>query len=340
MAAYRKIGIRAFIAPLVGDLPTEQAYPACPGESRHYQPQRTEVILAWMEEAIQRFHKPQEGISILVGPTGLQLASDELYRGLIALSDKYGLARHTHCLETAAQKELSWQKSGCSAVAKLDQLGFLNAQTTLAHSIHLSEEDMAIVKERGATLVHNALSNLRLGSGIAPVIKYRDLGISVAIGCDGAASNDSQDMLEAIKIGTILHNITDPDYRKWITPAEALRFASHGGSRGLGYHDKTGTIADGFEADVGLYQLQNLSLLPKTDPLGMIVLGRPVNVVSHLWVAGRLVIAQHQPQTIDPQQLLTVVSSQSAYDFESAPKPTAVRDLCEPSYRRYKGLPP
>ena len=80
-----------------------------------------------------------------------------------------------------------------------------------------------MLAETKSTVVHNALSNLRLGSGIAPVLKYLQAGVNVSFGCDGAASNDGQDMLEAIKIGSILHNVTDPDYRHWDYTAQGDR---------------------------------------------------------------------------------------------------------------------
>ena len=116
--------------------------------------------------------------------------------------------------------------------------------------------------------MHNALSNLRLGSGIAPVLKYVAGGVNVAFGCDGAASNDGQDLLEAVKIGSFLHNVTDSDYRNWLTPQQSLRMATKGGFAGVGLSDHVGDIAVGQHADFVLYDLTNLCMLPKSDPLG------------------------------------------------------------------------
>ncbi len=98
----------------------------------------------------------------------------------------------------------------------------LRQRTTLAHCVWLNDADIAILAETQSTVVHNPLSNLRLGSGIAPILKYRQAGVNVTFGCDGASSNDSQDLLEAIKMGSILHNVTDSDYQHWITPRQLL----------------------------------------------------------------------------------------------------------------------
>ncbi|WP_377474759.1 MAG: amidohydrolase family protein [Microcoleus anatoxicus] len=101
--------------------------------------------------------------------------------------DRQNLCRHAHLLETRAQKQLAQEKYGCSAVAHLQQIGFLSSRTSLAHCVWLDDADIAIMAETKSTVVHNPLSNLRLGSGIAPILKYRQAGVNVSFGCDGAA---------------------------------------------------------------------------------------------------------------------------------------------------------
>ncbi len=162
---------------------------------------------------------------------------------------------------------------------------------------------MAIMAETGATAVHNPLSNLRLGSEIAPILKYRQAGVNVSFGCDGAASNDSQDLLEAIKIGSILHNITDLDYRKWITPRQSVEMASLGGAKGLNLADEIGSLTVGKKADFALYDLTSLSLLPRTAPIGLLILGRPTNAVDSVWVNGKQIVAEGKVKTIDVDAL-------------------------------------
>jgi 5-methylthioadenosine/S-adenosylhomocysteine deaminase len=337
--AYRELGIRAYIAPLVGDLEMTDCFPACAGApERSYTPQGTDAILAWMEKAIEQFHAPAEGINMMVGPTGIQLASDELIKGSVALSEKYGLARHIHCLETKAQEVLARQKYGCSAVRHLADIGYLSPRTSCAHSIHLTDDDIELMREHGATAVHNALSNIRLGSGIAPVLKYRAAGVNVSYGCDGAASNDGQDMLEAIKIGTFLHNLTDADYRKWITPRQAVVMASRGGAQGVGAADLFGTLAPGYDADLVLYDLgNNLSQLPRTEPLGLLIMGRPVDVVHSAWVRGRRVIDNHQANGVDVDALKKKLIEFSEWQFTVRESPT--RQLIEADFRKVMGLP-
>jgi 5-methylthioadenosine/S-adenosylhomocysteine deaminase len=334
--AYQEIGIRAFVAPLIQDLSLEAGLPMR-GESIAHPPygRSTEETLTLVESAVNQFHCPEAGIYIMAAPTGVQLCSDALFAGSIELSDRYQLCRHAHLLETKAQSDLAKEKYGCSAVEHLDRLGFLNAQTSLAHCVWLDDADIALLATTRSTVVHNPLSNLRLGSGIAPLLKYRQAGINVTFGCDGSASNDSQDLLEAIKIGTMLHNTTDRDYRHWITPREAVQMASLGGAIGLGLAGQIGRLEVGEKADLVLYDLTQHSVSPQSDPIGLLIWGRPTQSVRHLWVNGRLMVTEGQVTTIDLDWLKREIWQRSQWNrdrSETSLRPAELR------YRRVMGL--
>ncbi len=193
--AYKEVGIRAFVAPLIQDESLSAGIPSGESEQTHEPYFRsTQATLEIISEAIKQFHRPDEGIYIATAPTGIQLCSDALFSGCIELSEKYDLCRHSHLLETKAQEKLAQEKYGCSAVEHLKRIGYLSDRTSLAHCVHLTEADIAILAETKSTVVHNPLSNLRLGSGIAPILKYCQAGVNVTFGCDGASSNDSQDL--------------------------------------------------------------------------------------------------------------------------------------------------
>lgn len=334
--AYQDIGIRAFIGPLIQDESLSQGIPDgdVKREHDHYH-QSTEEILAFMQEVVQRFHHPESGINLIVAPTGIQLCSDALFEGCIELSDRDNLCRHAHLLETKAQQQLAQEKYGCSAVRHLQQLGYLSRRTSLAHCVWLDDADIGILAQTRSTVVHNPLSNLRLGSGIAPILNYRKAGINVTFGCDGAASNDSQDVLEAIKIGTLLHNTTDLDYRHWITPRQAIKMASLGGAKGLNIADELGSLTIGKKADLVLYDLTNLSVLPRTDPIASLVLGRPTNVVDTVWVNGERVVADGKVTRIDVDELRKELFEQS--EWMSSRQSKSIQPF-EAHYRQVMGL--
>ncbi|MCC5637881.1 amidohydrolase [Nostoc sp. CHAB 5844] len=334
--AYRETGIRAFVAPLIQDESLTAGIPS--GETeRNHEPyfRSTADTLAIIEEAVRQFHRPEEGVNILVAPTGIQLCSDALFTGCIELSDRYNLCRHSHLLETKAQEKLAQEKYGCSAVEHLKRIGYLGDRTSLAHCVWLNNSDIEILAATQSTVVHNPLSNLRLGSGIAPILKYRQAGVNVTFGCDGASSNDSQDLLEAIKIGSILHNTTERDYQYWITPRQAVEMAALGGAKGLNLADKIGSLTVGKQADLVLYDLTSLSLLPRTDPIGLLVLGRPTNVVNSAWVNGKQVIADGKVTTINVDELRQELFNHSQWNTQR--KSQTVVEI-EAHYRTVMGL--
>ncbi|MGF1934317.1 MAG: amidohydrolase [Nostoc sp. ChiQUE02] len=334
--AYKEVGIRAFIAPLIQDESLTAGIPS--GESAQtHEPyfRSTTATLEIIEEAVRQFHRPDEGVNILVAPTGIQLCTDALFEGCTELSDRYNLCRHSHLLETRAQEKLAEEKYGCTAVEHLKRIGFLSDRTSLAHCVWLNDADITILAETQSTVVHNPLSNLRLGSGIAPILKYRQAGVNVTFGCDGASSNDSQDLLEAIKMGSILHNITDSDYQHWITPRQAVEMASIGGAKGLNIADKLGSLTVGKQADLVLYDLTNLSLLPRTDPIGLLVLGRPSNVVDSAWINGKQIVADGRVTTINVDELRQELFNRS--QWETKRKSETVAQI-EAHYRTVMGL--
>ncbi|MFH7028554.1 MAG: amidohydrolase [Heteroscytonema crispum UTEX LB 1556] len=334
--AYQEVGIRAFIAPLIQDESITAGIPSGETQQTHEPYFRsTQATLELIEEAVKQFHRPEEGVNILPAPTGIQLCTDALFKGCIELSDKYNLCRHSHLLETKAQEKLAQEKYGCSAVEHLKRIGYLSDRTSLAHCVHLTDKDIAILAETKSTVVHNPLSNLRLGSGIAPILKYRQAGVNVSFGCDGASSNDSQDLLEAIKIGSILHNVTDLDYQHWITPKQSVEMASLGGAKGLNMGDKLGSLTVGKKADLILYDLTNLSLLPRTDPIGLLVLGRPTNVVDSVWVNGKQIVADGKVNTIDVDNLRQELFKHS--QWETKRKSKTVAEI-EAHYRKVMDL--
>ena len=335
--AYQEIGIRAFVGPLIQDETQSKGIPDG-GEDReleeyHYS---TQQVLDLMQRVIEDFHQPEAGIEMMVAPTGIQLCSEDLFKGCVELSDRYHVCRHAHLLETKAQQLLAQEKYGFSAVEYLKQIGFLGDRTSLAHCVWLDDRDIEILAATHSTVVHNPLSNLRLGSGIAPILKYRQAGVNVSFGCDGAASNDGQDLLEVLKVGSFLHNITDSDYRQWIAPREAVKMASEGGYQGIGLESEVGSLTEGKQADVVLYDLTKLSLLPRTDPLNLLIMGCPNNVVDSAWVKGEIVVANGTPTRIDLEDLRRKLFEQS--EWTTNRKSAHVAQV-EQHYRSVMNLP-
>ena len=163
-------------------------------------PARARQAAAWAEweaftrRAVERFHRPDEGISICPAPSGPQRCTDEMLAGAAALADELDLAIHIHVLETRMQAVSAQQMYGETLPEHLAALGFLSPRVSFEHGIWLTPGDIELVAAHGVTIVHNPVSNMKLGSGICPVPELLAAGVNVALGTDGMCSNDGNDM--------------------------------------------------------------------------------------------------------------------------------------------------
>lgn len=350
VAAYKALGIRAYIAPMLGDdLEGYSNYIplARDAEGRNAaakakgcdcgamcnggffrtskgarDPAKTQANLELWTEAAKAFHDPEGGINIVVGPVTAYSASAELLRGAAAIRREHKLLGHIHLLETRAQALMAKQflPSG-SAVKHLHDAGFLQVPgTTCAHCVWLTEEEQDMMAAAGATAVHNPFSNLRLGSGVAPVSDYAARGVNVCLGADGACSSDGQDILEVAKLANILPCVASAEYRDWPTAHyTALRLAAANGYKGLclsgaeGEMGRGGVLEEGALADVTLWDLTSLALLPKTDPVSLLVQGSRTqapgagSTLDSCWVRGARVVRGGSPTNVDLAALREVL---------------------------------
>jgi 5-methylthioadenosine/S-adenosylhomocysteine deaminase len=376
VAAYRSLGIRVWLALMLGDTAGDNYanYTACPPNAADrnaalgagcgcggmgpggafrlrpagYDAAKTDAAVALWEEAIARFHRPEEGINIAIGPVTCFSASRELITRGTELRRRHGLCGHIHLLETQGQALQSRQyfgPDGC--VGMLRDTGFLALPgTSLAHAVWLDDKDIAMVAAAGASIVHNPASNLRLGSGVAPLRAYAAAGVNVALGADGACSSDGQDMHEVMKLTALLHTLGTREYRHWLEPRDVARMASAGGYAAVNMAGRAGVLAEGAAADVVLYDLTALSMLPRTDPLGTLVLGRPAAgpggpALHSAWVRGARLLDAGAPITCDVDKLRAdlaavypLIRSRAATDPRAHPYTAAV----EREYRAALGL--
>ena len=205
---------------------------------------------------------------------------------------------HIHVSETRAEHEACIGRPGCTPGGALDRVGFFDGtRALLAHGVWLSDEDIETVAEKGAAVLHNPCSNLKLGSGIARVPEMLRRGVRVALATDGAASNNSLDLWEEMRICALLHKGRLLDAT--VLPAEeALYLATRGGALALGYED-VGSVEPGFKADLCLVDLDQPYYHPMTDLVHHIVYGGNSRDVEMTLVDGRVVYERGTPITED-----------------------------------------
>lgn len=221
---------------------------------------------------------------------GTYTTGPENTRAIHALSREHDVLFHIHAAETATENATVRERHGQRVIGLLDQLGALGPRTLLAHCVHLEDAEIAKLAATGTTVVHNPVSNLKLGSGVAPIPQMLKAGITVALGTDGAVSGNDIDMFMATRLAAIMHRGAGEDCLA-VKAREALRMATLGGARALGVEKEVGSLEAGKLADMILLDLRRPHAVPMFDPHTHLVMSAAKGDVEAVWVAGREIVA-------------------------------------------------
>lgn len=196
-------------------------------------------------------------VGVTVAPHAIYTVGPELLKACAEFARAENLPLHLHLSETRQEVEDCLAKTGKPPVAYLSDLGVLGGNAVLAHCVHVSKPELALLREAGATVVHNPAANLKLASGLFDMRAMLEAGVKVALGTDGASSNNNLDMHESMKLASLLAKRSDPE----VLPAgEALKMATRHGAQAYGLD--AGEIAVGKLADALLLDLSNERLVP------------------------------------------------------------------------------
>lgn len=294
--AYAEAGMRAVIAPMVADRALFEAFPGMletmPAELRA---QAAALRLAPAEQTLAALREalsiaPPPGIAFALAPTIPHHCSDAFLRGCRDLAATRGLRLHMHIAESKLQALAARRLWGMGPVAHVAAQGLLGPHFTAAHAIWLEESELDLLAQHGAGIAHMPASNLRLGSGVAPLAAMRARGITVGLGTDGCNSADSLDMFEAMRLAAHLSRIRDLPRAAWLGARDALHLATEGGAALLGL--KAGRIAPGYAADLALLDLGHRGFVPLHDAANQAVTCNVAGAVREVFVAGRQVVAE------------------------------------------------
>lgn len=202
------------------------------------------------------------------------------------LADELELPVHMHLHETAAEVQDYERTHGCRPLAKLDALGLLSPALMAVHMTQVTPAEIERLAEAGASVVHCPRSNLKLASGLCPVADYAGAGVNLALGTDGAASNNRLDMLGELQVAALLAKGVSGDPTA-LAADRALEMATLGGARTLGLADTTGSLVAGKSADVVALDLSAAGCQPVINVLSQVVYAAGRENVSDVWVAGR-----------------------------------------------------
>ena len=235
------------------------------------------------------------------------VGNDSLQRLLRLANELPDMPIHMHVHETRDEIRQSLEQHGKRPLARLDELGLLGPNLVAVHMTQLENDEIALLGERGAQVVHCPESNLKLASGFCPVQKLLDAGVNLALGSDGAASNNDLDMLGELRTAALLAKGVAGDASA--LPAHlALEMATLGGARALGLADEVGSLTVGKAADIAAIDLGRPETEPVYNPISQIVYAASREQVSDVWVAGEQLLRERQLTSLD----LAEISSNAA----------------------------
>lgn len=213
------------------------------------------------EKFIKKWQQKQSLIYPCIGPHAPYSVSEEDWKRVIEISKKYNVLIHTHISETEDENEQIKKQYNCTPTEWLEKLGVFKQKVLAAHSIHLNDEDIKIYKENNVAAVYNPVSNLKLVSGIMPLEKFFAEGIIVALGTDGAQSNNSMDLLQDIKIGSLIQKqrLNDATFFK---SSKAIKMLTIEGAKALGIDNKVGSLEVGKDADFISFNSESINIIP------------------------------------------------------------------------------
>lgn len=208
---------------------------------------------------------------------------------------------HTHMSESLAEVQQNVDDYGKRPVAHLDELGFFSRPALLAHAVHLNDEEIALLAERGAAISHNPISNLKLASGVARIPDLLKAGVKLSLGTDGAASNNNLDLFEEIRMAALLHK--GVSYDPTVVPAlTALQLGTSMGAKAI-WQDDIGTLAVGNKADFIALNIEQPHFYPHSDLVSHLAYSATGRDVAHVWVDGVQLVKDRQLLTIDEERV-------------------------------------
>jgi len=283
--AWRAVGIRGVAALLVADR-------WLPGPLR----KDPDAARAEALRLATTWHGAHPRLDVVFGPSTPFLCSRELLLWTRDQAAELGIGVQIHLAETRYEVAQVLAETGLTPIAYAHSLGLLGPRTMAVHCVHVTDADIDLLAETGTTVVHCPKSNLKLGSGVAPIPKMLRRGVTVALAADGAASNDTLDMFEEMRFAALLHKGVNEDPTV-ITARQAFAMATAGGARAAGLD--AGAIDPGRLADLALIRLDRSHLQPLHDPLNALVYCAKASDVDTTIIGGAIVMQGGVIQTVD-----------------------------------------
>lgn len=247
--------------------------------------------------------KQHPRLTIGFGPHSPYTVNDQCLDNVVILAAQLDAPIQIHVHETAAEVQQSIAKHGERPLARLARLGLLGPRFQAVHMTQVNDEDIALLVQSNSSVIHCPESNLKLASGFCPIERLWNAGINVAIGTDGAASNNNLDLLSETRTAALLAKAVAQSASA-IDAHRALRMATLNGARALGIDAQTGSLEVGKLADMTAFNFNDLSVQPVYDPVSQLIYAAARNCVAHVWVGGKQLLKERQLVRMDEQKII------------------------------------
>ncbi len=269
-------------------------------------------------------------LKVTLSVSAPQRCSDDYLQKMEKLSQQENLPYHMHILETKTQRVTGYEFYNETLIEHVNRLGLLSPRLTIPHAIWVEDKDIQVMGEHGVNVVHNIVSNLKLGSGIMPIEKMKEAGVHIALGSDGMSSNDGQKIFEVMKFCGLIHKVTQPDYRRWITSDEVLEYAIQGGARSMLREKEIGSLSVGKKADFIVLDMDSTAFVPLNNIKNHLVYCENGNSVERVVIRGQSVVVDHELQTVDEKAIIHEIQAVTEEFQRNYRKTEAVNDQLYP----------
>ena len=271
----------------------------------------SESALDFSRDFVSNWHQQADGrITVSLGPHAPYTCPPDYLKKVINLAEQLNVGIHIHLSETLSEKESIYDEYGMSPIHLMDSIGLFELPVLAAHCVHVDDKDIEILARKKVCVAHNPQSNMKLASGVAPVIDMLKEGVTVGLGTDGAASNNNLDLLEEMRSASLLQKVNTMDPTA-LSAFQALQMATNSGSKALGMDDKIGLLKKGYKADIILLDTCKPHYYPKHNWIANIAYSAQSSDVDTVIINGNIVMEQRTMLTIDEEEVYHQVQSRT-----------------------------
>lgn len=258
------------------------------------------------------YHGAGDGrITVMFGPHAPYTCPPDFLKQVVHEAQQLDAEIHMHLSETIGEVEDCVKQYGKSPIALMEEVGLFDCGVLAAHCVHVSAQDIAIMKKHDVRVAHNPGSNMKLASGIAPVTQMFAADLCVGLGTDGVSSNNNLDMLEEVHLATLLHKVNTLDPLA-IPALTGIKMATVYGAKAVGLSASAGKLAEGYKADITLFDINRLAWCPRHDLVSLLAYSASSHDVDTVLVNGKVLMEKGKLTTIDEERVMYEVNKRAS----------------------------